>query len=89
MSKFTQEEIKRLSVLELLKQTSGCNTEQIDKEIQLIYHEAERREDIELQHVANEESKKANKLTNKVIWINIITFLVSTGSSILISLLLK
>ena len=85
MPKFTQEELKRLSHLKLLKHIPGHQAG-AEKEIQQIYHEAERREDLELQRAANEESKKANKLAKCAIWISVITFIVSTTISALISI---
>ena len=86
MPKFTQEELKRLSFLEILKLVPGPQGADAEKEIQQIYHEAERREDLELQRAANEESKKANKLAKRAIWISVITFFVSTAVSVLISI---
>lgn len=82
MPQFTHEENKRLAFLKALTFIPGKEVE-AEKEMQQIYHEAERREELAIQQKTLEENKNANKLSKIAIIISIASGIISTTISIL------
>lgn len=81
MPKFTDEERRRINVLQTMKQIPEAR-EDVEFEIQQLYHEAERREDLEIKKAEIAESKKANKISKIAIIISIASAVITAILSI-------
>lgn len=81
MPKFTDEERRRINVLQTMKQIPEAR-EDVEFEIQQLYHEVERREDLEIKKAEIAESKKANKISKIAIIISIASAVITAILSI-------
>lgn len=82
MSKLTNDERRRINVLTTMKQIPQARQDAED-EIQQIFHEAERREDLELKKAELQESKNANKTAKAALLVSIVSAAITITLSII------
>lgn len=82
MPNYTNEERRRIVFLNTIKQVPGMKQD-AEEELQQIYHEAERREDLELKKAELLESKNGNKTAKAALIVSIVSAAITVTLSII------